>query len=80
MYFQCALAAALVNIKLPLMVGDVVNVVSKFAKDNTGNFLEEIKRPALKLIATYIAQVQHLLTETAATKSKNILSPIAQNL
>ena len=60
-YFQCALAAALVNIKLPLMVGDVVNVVSKFAKDSTGDFMAEIKKPALKLVGTYLIQVSILL-------------------
>lgn len=54
---QCALAAALVNIKLPLLVGDVVNVVSKYAKENTGNFLEEIQKPAMKLVSTYLIQV-----------------------
>ena len=60
--FQCALATALVNIKLPLMVGDVVNVVSQFAKDNVGNFIEEIKKPALRLIATYLIQVNTKIT------------------
>ena len=40
------------------MVGDVVNVISKFAKDNVGNFIEEIQKPALRLIATYLIQVQ----------------------
>lgn len=51
-----ALAAALVNIKLPLLVGEVVNVVSKFAKDSTGDFIAEIKKPALKLVGTYLLQ------------------------
>lgn len=44
------------------MVGDVVNVVSKFAKDSTGNFLEEIQKPALKLVTTYLIQVSRLYT------------------
>ena len=42
------------------MVGDVVNVVSKFAKENTGNFVEEIQKPALKLITTYLIQVKQI--------------------
>ncbi|KAL4224808.1 ATP-binding cassette [Mactra antiquata] len=52
----CAFAAAIVNIKLPLMVGEVVNVVSKCAIDNTANFLEEIKKPAINLLGIYLAQ------------------------
>lgn len=57
LFLQSALAAALVNIKLPLMVGEVVNVVSRFAKDSSGDFLAEIKKPALRLIGTYLLQV-----------------------
>ena len=39
------------------MVGDVVNVVSSFTKENAGNFIEEIRKPAMKLIGTYLLQV-----------------------
>ncbi|XP_060555918.1 mitochondrial potassium channel ATP-binding subunit-like [Ruditapes philippinarum] len=70
----CALAAALVNIKLPLMVGDVVNVVSKFAKDSTGDFMAEIKKPALKLIGTYL--IQGALTVSYIS----LLSNVGENL
>ncbi|XP_052802636.1 mitochondrial potassium channel ATP-binding subunit-like [Mya arenaria] len=52
----CAFAAALVNIKVPLLVGEVVNVVSKFARETDCNFIEEIKQPAIKLIGTYFIQ------------------------
>lgn len=52
----CALATALVNIRIPLVVGELVNVLSKFAKDNTGSFFEEISKPAMKLIGAYITQ------------------------
>lgn len=52
----CALATAVVNIKLPLMVGEVVNVVSQFTKDSGKDFIEEIKKPAMRLIATYLVQ------------------------
>ena len=55
--FQCALATAVVNIKLPLMVGEVVNVVSQFTKDSGKDFIEEIKKPAMRLIVTYLIQV-----------------------
>ena len=58
--FQCALATAVVNIKLPLMVGEVVNVISEFAKDTTRNFIDDIKKPALRLIATYLIQVMEV--------------------
>lgn len=52
----CALATAVVNIKLPLMVGEVVNVVSQFTKDSGKDFIEEIKKPAMRLIVTYLIQ------------------------
>ena len=48
------------NIKLPLMVGEVVNVISEFAKDTTRNFIDDIKKPALRLIATYLIQVMEV--------------------
>ncbi|KAK3608510.1 hypothetical protein CHS0354_010363 [Potamilus streckersoni] len=52
----CALAAALVNIQIPLMLGDIVNVVTEFTREKVGNLVEEIRLPALKLIGAYILQ------------------------
>jgi ATP-binding cassette subfamily B (MDR/TAP) protein 8 len=54
---QSALAAAIVNIKIPLLLGELVNIVSNFTHDEAGNFIEEIKKPALKLVGYYSLQV-----------------------
>ena len=43
------------------MVGEVVNVISEFAKDTTRNFMDDIKKPALRLIATYLIQVMEVI-------------------
>ena len=59
--FQSAFAVAFVNIQIPLILGDVVNVVSKFTRDAAGNFMDDIKQPALKLIQMYTLQVAHRL-------------------
>ncbi|KAK3101490.1 hypothetical protein FSP39_003998 [Pinctada imbricata] len=49
----CAIAAAIVNIQVPLLLGDVVNVVSKLTRENVREFIEDIKRPAIKLMSYY---------------------------
>ncbi|XP_077999189.1 mitochondrial potassium channel ATP-binding subunit-like [Glandiceps talaboti] len=51
-----AFAVAMVNIKMPLLIGELVEVVSKFTKENAGNYLEEMKKPAMKLISMYAIQ------------------------
>ncbi|XP_006814132.1 mitochondrial potassium channel ATP-binding subunit-like [Saccoglossus kowalevskii] len=55
-----AFAVAIVNIKMPLLIGDLVEVVSKFTSENAGNYLQEMKKPALRLIALY--GIQGILT------------------
>ncbi|XP_059170888.1 mitochondrial potassium channel ATP-binding subunit-like [Physella acuta] len=57
-----ALGAAIVNIQIPLMLGDLTNIVSSYTKDvvDGSNFLSEMKMPALKLCALY--GLQGLLT------------------
>lgn len=49
-----ALVVALLNIQIPQIMGGVINVIAKFHKSE--QFMEEIKYPALKLSAMYIAQ------------------------
>ncbi|XP_064600276.1 mitochondrial potassium channel ATP-binding subunit-like isoform X2 [Liolophura sinensis] len=48
-----ALGVALVNVRIPLLLGDVVNVVSKFTVETATSFMDDIKIPALHLIAYY---------------------------
>ncbi|XP_078479896.1 mitochondrial potassium channel ATP-binding subunit [Lampetra planeri] len=55
-----AFAAALLNIQIPLMLGDLVNVVARYLRHHTGNYVSEIRGPALKLLGLY--GIQGLLT------------------
>ena len=49
---------AILNIQIPLLLGDLVNVVSKFTQENAGNFTSEIWKPAVHLVQLYGAQVK----------------------
>ncbi|KAH9523570.1 ATP-binding cassette, sub-B (MDR TAP), member 8 [Bulinus truncatus] len=51
-----ALGAAVVNIQIPLMLGDLTNIVTKFTSDSVSGsetFVSEIRQPALKLLTLY---------------------------
>ena len=57
----CALVVAALNIQIPQMLGNIVNVVSRRIsteeqQENAMSFLEEIKAPAFKMIKLYVAQ------------------------
>ncbi|KAF6734090.1 ATP-binding cassette sub-family B member 8, mitochondrial [Oryzias melastigma] len=51
-----AFGAAILNIQIPLMLGDLVNVVARFLRDNTGTYVGEMTAPALKLLGLYGVQ------------------------
>ncbi|KAE8594952.1 hypothetical protein XENTR_v10015396 [Xenopus tropicalis] len=51
-----AFGAALLNIRIPLMLGELVNVVSRYTREHAGNYLQEVQGPALKLLCLYGAQ------------------------
>ncbi|CAH1785890.1 unnamed protein product, partial [Owenia fusiformis] len=51
-----AFAVAIVNIQMPLYLGELVNVLSEFTKEGTQNYVEHMKKPALKLIGFYVTQ------------------------
>lgn len=57
---QAAIGAAFINIHIPLALGELTNVVSSYAS-NTGsevaNFLNDIRKPSLKLCIIYGLQV-----------------------
>ncbi|KAM9323332.1 mitochondrial potassium channel ATP-binding subunit isoform 2-T2 [Pholidichthys leucotaenia] len=55
-----AFGAAVLNIQIPLMLGDLVNVVARYLRENTGDYVSEIRGPALKLLGLY--GIQGLLT------------------
>lgn len=39
------------------MLGDLVNVVARYLRDHARNYVQEIRGPALKLLALYGLQV-----------------------
>lgn len=52
-----ALAVALLNIEIPQLLGSVINVVAKFARNGSSTlFMEQVKLPVFRLINMYIAQ------------------------
>ena len=40
------------------MLGDMTNIVCKFSSKTISNFFDDIRKPALKLLSVYIAQVR----------------------
>ena len=58
--FQAAIGAAVVNIQIPVLLGEVTNIVSKYASDATtevSSFLAEVRNPVVKLCSIYGLQV-----------------------
>ncbi|XP_034744177.1 mitochondrial potassium channel ATP-binding subunit [Etheostoma cragini] len=55
-----AFGAAILNIQIPMILGDLVNVVARYLREQTGNYFHEIRGPALKLLGLY--GIQGLLT------------------
>lgn len=54
---QLAFGAAALNIQIPLMLGDLVNVVARYTREHVGNYMSDIRTPALKLLGLYGLQV-----------------------
>ncbi|XP_060517346.1 mitochondrial potassium channel ATP-binding subunit-like isoform X2 [Cylas formicarius] len=59
-YFLAAIAGALVvailNIKIPEVMGSLINLLTKFGENNGKLFTSEMKVPVIKLVAMYIGQ------------------------
>ncbi|XP_066093870.1 mitochondrial potassium channel ATP-binding subunit isoform X3 [Saccopteryx bilineata] len=55
-----ALGAALVNVQIPLLLGQLVEIVAKYTRDHMGNFLNESRRLSTHLLILY--GLQGLLT------------------
>ncbi|XP_060104199.1 mitochondrial potassium channel ATP-binding subunit [Heteronotia binoei] len=49
-----ALGVALLNVQIPLVLGDVVNVVARYT--DLGNYLRLVQRPAMRLLSIYALQ------------------------
>ena len=55
---QSALAVAIISIQIPILLGDVVNVVSKYsAATSENNFMQDMRKPSLRIIQMYGIQV-----------------------
>lgn len=54
---QLALGAALLNVRIPVLLGQLVNVVARCARGHLAGYLREVRRPALRLLAVYCLQV-----------------------
>ncbi|XP_042241922.1 mitochondrial potassium channel ATP-binding subunit-like isoform X1 [Homarus americanus] len=62
-YFLAAMGSALIvalaNVQVPILLGDVVNVVANFTSEATNegrNYMQEISAPSVKLLQYYVAQ------------------------
>ncbi|NXL50920.1 ABCB8 protein, partial [Podilymbus podiceps] len=51
-----ALGAALLNVRIPVLLGQLVNVVARCARGHLAGYLREARRPALRLLAVYCLQ------------------------
>jgi ATP-binding cassette subfamily B (MDR/TAP) protein 8 len=56
---QGALSVAMLNIEIPHLLGSVINVVAKFARNGGSTlFREQVKLPVFRLVFMYVAQVR----------------------
>ncbi|NWV72375.1 ABCB8 protein, partial [Malurus elegans] len=51
-----ALGAALLNVRIPVLLGQLVNVVARCARGHVPTYLREVRRPALHLLTVYCLQ------------------------
>ncbi|NXQ04876.1 ABCB8 protein, partial [Vidua macroura] len=51
-----ALGAALLNVRIPVLLGQLVDVVARCARGHVSTYLREVRRPALRLLAVYCLQ------------------------
>ncbi|NXT13828.1 ABCB8 protein, partial [Prunella fulvescens] len=51
-----ALGAALLNVCIPVLLGQLVDVVARCARGHVATYLREVRRPALRLLAVYCLQ------------------------
>lgn len=70
----CAVAAAIVNIQIPLVLGEIVNIVSSITQDVAKDFIQEVSRPAIKMIGYYA--IQSILT----CSYLSLLSTVGENM
>lgn len=54
---QMALGAALVNVQIPLLLGQLVEIVAKYTRDHAGSFRAESRSLSTQLLLLYGLQV-----------------------
>lgn len=65
---QGALAVAVLNVYIPKIMADLVNVIAKLnGTMESKSFVAEARQPALKLVGMYLAQVR-LITSIISVK------------
>lgn len=55
---KLALGAALVNVQIPLLLGQLVEIVAKYTRDHVGSFLTESRNLSTYLLILYGVQVR----------------------
>lgn len=80
-----AVGAAMVNIQIPMMLGQLTNIVSKYTSsmtDEVANFLSDIRAPAIKLIGVYALQALFTFTYISllAVVGENVATRMRQKL
>lgn len=73
-----AFGAAILNIHIPLMLGELVNVVARYLREQGGNYVNEIRAPALKLLGLY--GLQGLLTSGYIILLSRVGERVAANM
>lgn len=48
-----AFGAAILNIKIPMLLGELVNVVSRYVQEQAGDYLADMRVPATRLLVMY---------------------------
>ncbi|KAG9355830.1 hypothetical protein JZ751_000672 [Albula glossodonta] len=73
-----AFGAAYLNIQIPLLLGDLVNVVAGYLREHSENYIREVQVPALKLLGLY--GLQGLLTSGYIILLSRVGERVAANM
>ncbi|KAJ8718094.1 hypothetical protein PYW07_006024 [Mythimna separata] len=81
-----ALVVAFLNVFIPMLLGEVVNVLARQRNNPSANFMEEIQIPALKLFGLYLAQAFftfmyiHLLSQVGERVAAQMKQDLFQSI
>ena len=63
MFFQAAVAVAMINVQLPIHLGKVIDVLSNASLNQIDTtFLHQLKEPAIRLFSIYVLQVWRIIS------------------